>query len=659
MNPLLGDTLLFTRRIYQTNTSLEDAQKTWVEFIKTLNPLESEDIAVTDSLGRVTAEAVQAKISSPFYHASAMDGYAVRFHETFGASETMPLRLKLHDQAVPVNTGDPLPEGFNAVIMVEDVNLTEDCIEILSPTSPYRNVRVVGEDIVKTELILPENHVIRPVDIGAMLSGGNVNIKVRRRPFVTIIPTGNEIVEPGAQLNVGNIIDSNSFMIGGLVNTWGGDYNRTGVVADNKDILKQRILASSHISDVIVVLAGASAGTKDFTPNAVDELGKVFVHGISIKPGKPVLLGTVHNKPVIGLPGYPVAAHMTFEMFGRSLIYHLLGIEPEVTETLKAKLSRPVSSSLGQEEFLRVKVGEVGGDLIATPVGRGAGALMTLQRADGIVRIPALSEGIAPGSEVDVTLIRSKNEIKNTLVCIGSHDNTLDVLANFLKKRYPTLSLSSAHVGSMGGLMAIKKSEAHIAGTHLLDEKTGEYNITFIQRLLKGVPLKVINLVYREQGLLVRKGNPKNIHSVNDLVRDDVVFINRQPGSGTRLLTDKCLRDNGINAQTVSGYDKEEFTHMGVASAVISGAADTGMAILTAAIALDLEFIPVTNERYDLVIRSDDFETPMIQSLLTIITSDGEFRETVHSLGGYDVKDMGKVIYEQTGSEGSRSPGAE
>ncbi|MCK5504836.1 MAG: molybdopterin biosynthesis protein, partial [Thermodesulfovibrionia bacterium] len=533
------------------------------------------------------------------------------------------------------------------VIMVEDVNLTGDYIEIISPTTPYKHVRAVGEDIVQTELILPENHVIRPVDIGAMLSGGNYEIKVRRRPFVTIIPTGNEVVEPGTPLKAGNIIDSNSYMIGNLINQWGGDYNRTDVVSDNKEALKQRIMLSANISDVTVVLAGASAGTRDFTPNAVDDLGRVLVHGISIKPGKPVLLGVINDKPVIGLPGYPVAAFMTFELFGKPLIYHLLGIEPEKPEILKAKLSRPASSSLGQEEFLRVKVGKVGGNLIATPVGRGAGALMTLQRADGIIRIPALSEGIAPDSEVDVTLIRSKNEIKNTLVCIGSHDNTLDVLANFLKKRCPSYCLSSAHVGSMGGLMAVKKKEAHIAGTHLLDEQTGEYNIPFIQRLLKDIPLKVINLVYRQQGLIVRKGNTKNIKDISDLTRDDIVFINRQPGSGTRLLTDKSLKEKGINKQNVKGYDKEEFTHMGVASTVASGAADTGMGILTAAIALDLEFIPIAKERYDLVIRNELFDTPMIQSLLNIITSDNEFRDSVLSLGGYDVSDMGKEMYEQ------------
>jgi putative molybdopterin biosynthesis protein len=602
---------------------------------------------VVDSLGRVTAESVQAKISSPFFHASAMDGYAVRFIETFGASESSPIRLKLHEQAVLVNTGDPIPGGFNAVIMVEDVSLRGKFIEIIGPAAPYQHIRTVGEDIVQTELILPENHIIRPVDIGAMLSGGNVLIRVRRRPLVSVIPTGNEIVSPGEPLKTGNIIDSNSFMIGNLVRQWGGEFVRPDIVQDNKDLLKRSILDAAGQSDLTVILAGASAGTRDFTPNAVGELGRILVHGINIKPGKPVLLGSINEKPVIGLPGYSVAAHMTFEFFGKPLIHRLLGIEPEPPETLKAKLSRPVASSLGHEEFIRVKVGKVGDNLITTPVGRGAGALMTLQRADGIVRVPAMSEGIAPDSEVEVTLIRSKREIKNTIVCIGSHDNALDVLSNHLKKKFLSYSMSSAHVGSMGGIMAIKKSEAHMAGTHLLDEQSGQYNIAFVRKFLKDIPLKLINLVYREQGLIIRKGNPKNITGIEDLLRDDVVFINRQPGSGTRLLTDKCLRDKGIPFQTIKGYDKEEFTHMGVASAVLSGAADTGMGILTAAIALGLEFVPIANERYDLLIRKDYLDMPMLQALLQIIASDAEFRNTVSSLGGYDVSDMGKVVYEQ------------
>lgn len=643
----IGGTLLFTRRIYQTNISLDEACNIWHEYITGCKTVEPEGIPVIDSLGRVTAEAVQAKISSPFFHASAMDGYAVRFIETFGASETTPVRLKLREQAIPVNTGDPVPAGFNAVIMIEEVNPVEDCIEITAAVTPYKHIRTVGEDIVQTELILPENHIIRPVDIGAMLSGGNDKIMVRRKPVVTVIPTGNEIVEPGAPLKTGNIIDSNSYMIGNLVIQWGGEFSRTDVVQDNKELLKQKIVEASGRSDMVVVLAGASAGTKDFTPNAVEDIGTILVHGINIRPGKPVLLGSISGRPVIGLPGYPVAAHMTFEFFGKPLICRLLGIKPAAAETMTAMLSRHVASSIGHEEFLRVKVGKVGNNFIATPVGRGAGALMTLQRADGIVQVPAMSEGIAAGTEINVNLLRSRNEIENTVVCIGSHDNALDVLANFLKKKFPSYSMSSAHVGSMGGIMAIKKSEAHVAGTHLLDEQSGEYNVAFIKKFLKDIPLKLINLVYREQGLLVRKGNPKNIRSVEDLTRDDVVFINRQPGSGTRLLTDKCLRAMGIAREHVRGYDKEEFTHMGIASAVMSGAADTGMGILTAAIALDLDFIRVAKERYDLLIKKEHLGIPMLQAFLQIISSDDEFRSAVLSLGGYDVSDMGKAVYEQ------------
>ncbi len=643
-----------SRRIYQDNTPLYDAIEKWLAVVEPLPPKEGEFIPVHHSAGRITAQAVQAVISSPFFHSSAMDGYAVRFHETFGATETHPLRLKLNEQAVPVNTGEPMPDGFNAVIMVEDVGIEGSFIEITESVTPYQHVRTVGEDIVRTELILPENQRIRPVDIGAILAGGHTGVSVRKKPVVTLIPTGNEVVEPGtAPLRRGNIIDFNSYMTGALINQWGGEYRREGVVSDDKELLKERISESLKNSDLVVVIAGSSAGTKDFTPNAIGELGRIIVHGINIKPGKPVLLGMVEGKPVIGLPGYPVSAYITFELFAKPLVYHLLGIVPEMPDILKARLSRPIASSLGQEEFLRVKVGKVGDNYIATPSGRGAGALMTLQRADGIVRIPAMSEGLAQKSEVEVTLLRSRDEIENTIVCIGSHDNTLDILANLLKKRFHSYSLSSAHVGSMGGIMAIKKMEAHIAGTHLLDESTGEYNIPFIKRLLSDIPLLVVNLVHRQQGLIVRKGNPKGIREIEDLTREDIVFINRQRGSGTRLLTDKCLKDRGIPPQEIEGYDREEYTHMGVASAVAAGVADTGMGILSAAVALGQEFIPVANERYDLIIRGEYIETPKIQSLLHILTSDSGFRDMVTTLGGYDVSDMGKVIYTTAGSPGN------
>ncbi|MEW6214333.1 MAG: molybdopterin biosynthesis protein [Nitrospirota bacterium] len=638
-----------------------------------------ETIKVIDSLGRVTAEAVIAKISSPFYHSSAMDGYAVKFADTFGASETNPKRLKIGEQAVYVDTGDPMPDGFNAVIMIEEVNivsnqqsavsnqqsvvskkekdgnsslkadsylLNADFIEIIAPATPWQHVRVIGEDIVATELIIPENHRIRPVDIGAMLAGGHIEVNVRRRPRVVIIPTGTEIVEPGGGLRKGDIIEYNSRILGGLVSEWGGEPLRFKIIPDRLEELKKAIMDAHGMGDLIVVNAGASAGSEDFTAQAINELGELILHGVNIKPGKPVILGWVRGKPVLGIPGYPVSAYITFSLFAKPLIFRWQGLEIKETDMLRAKISRQVASTLGQEEFLRVKVGKVGDNFIATPVSRGAGVLMSLVHADGFVRIPAMSEGIGAGTEVDVELMRSKGDIENTIVCIGSHDNALDLLANILKKRYPKFSLSSAHVGSMGGLMALKKGEAHMAGTHLLDEETGEYNVSFIRRLLSDKKILLINLVYREQGLLVLKGNPKNITGFEDLMRSDVVFVNRQSGAGTRLLTDKYLRELGIKPEDVKGYEREEYTHMGVASAVLTGVADTGLAILASARALNLDFIPVAKERYDLAIPHEFFETEMLQHLVKIIREDAEFREMVTGLGGYDISDMGKVMYE-------------
>jgi putative molybdopterin biosynthesis protein len=653
------------RGIYLENTPLEDAIKKWTEKIvrEGIKPLEGEQTLAEESLGRVTSCAVIAKLSSPFYHSAAMDGYAVKFSDTFGASESSPKKLKLGLQTISIDTGDPLPEGFDAVIMVEDVNvlrghlksgeengtegeMADEYIEIIGPAAPWQHIRVIGEDIVATELILPENHRIRPVDIGAVISGGHIEIGVRRKPVVVIIPTGSEIVEPGTELKKGDILEYNSRIMASLVREWGGEPLRMKAVPDNPDKIKAAILDACGKGDLVVVNAGSSAGSEDFTAGVISGLGEVLLHGVNIKPGKPVILGWVKGKPLLGIPGYPVSTYVTFTLFARDLIYRFQGLEPPEPDFLKARLSRQVASSLGQEEFVRVKVGKVGDNLIATPVSRGAGVLMSLVRADGFVRIPAMSEGLATGKEVIVEMLRENREIENTIVCIGSHDNALDLLANILKKRHPKYSLSSAHVGSLGGMMALKKGEAHIAGTHLLDEETGEYNIPFIRRFLSKRKILLMNLVHRRQGLIVLKGNPKNIHCFEDLVRNDVIFINRQGGAGTRLLTDKYLKELGISPNNVKGYRREEYTHMGVASAVLTGIADTGMGILASAKALNLDFIPLAKERYDLAIPAEYIGMESLSALVEIIKKDDEFRVEVQRLGGYDTSDMGKIIYE-------------
>jgi len=633
------------RQIYFKTVSLTEALFKWKEFFLKLDKTEQEFIPVIDSLDRVTSKAIFARINSPSFNVSAMDGYAVKFQDTFGASERNPLKLKLMQQAIPVNTGDPLPMGFNAVIMIEDVHQIDKYIIINKPVTPYQNVRTIGEDIVQTELIIPENHKIRPVDIGAILSSGHTHIWVRKKPMLCIIPTGDEVINPGEDIKKGSVVDFNSFMLGAMMLKWGGEYERQDIVPDSMEKLKKAIIKCLDHCDILAIIAGSAVGTKDFTPEIIKEMGKVIVHGVSIKPGKPILLGNIKEKPVIGVPGYPVSAYITFELFCKPLVFHLLGLEPEIPPKIKAKISRPVTSVLGQDEFLRVKIGKVKDTFVATPVGRGAGALMTLQRADGIINIPKESEGIASSSEVEVTLLKSVKEIENNIVCIGSHDNALDILANYLHSKFPCYSLSSANIGSMGGIMAIKRGETHISGIHLLDEITGEYNIPFIKRFLNGIPLKLINFVYRQQGFIVKKGNPKCIKGIEDLTRKDIIFINRQRGAGTRLLIDKLLKEKGIFPEQIKGYEREEYTHIGVASKVASGSADVGMGILAAALALGLDFIPVAKERYDLIIPQWAFNLNSVKSLLDIINNDINFRNSVQALGGYDVSNMGKVIY--------------
>lgn len=633
------------RHIYLKITPLDDALKMWLSRVSPM-PLQGEAVAVKDSAGRVTAAPVYAGVSSPHCHSSAMDGYAVRFPETFGASERRPVRLRLREQAIYVNTGAPVPEGFNAVVMVEDVNAGEDFIEIIKPLTPWKNVRVVGEDIVATELILAESEKIRPFDLGAMLGGGCTVVEVRRRPRVVLVPTGSEIIEPGGELLKGKIIESNSRVMGAMVREWGGEPVRHAIVPDEEGALAEALTRAAAEGDLAVMIAGTSAGSRDFTRGIIEQLGELVLHGVAIKPGRPVVLGVVDGTPVIGMPGFPVSASIVFLLFARPLISAWLGLEPPRPELVEAVLCRQLHSELGQEEFIRVKVGRVGGGFSATPLGRGAGAMMSLVRADGLLRVPAMSEGIGAGERVSVELLRPRRAVENTLVSIGSHDNTLDVLANSFKKNFPNYSLSSAHVGSVGGLIALKRNEAHIAPTHLLDEETGEYNVPFLKKYLPDTKTLLVNLVYREQGFIVPRGNPKGITGFKDLAGGGVSFINRQRGAGTRLLLDKHLKDEGIGASSVAGYDREEFTHMAVASAVLSGVADTGLGILAAARALGLDFVPVTEERYDLAVPEAFFGSAMFRALMEVITSDSEFRDAVNALGGYDTRDMGKVMYE-------------
>ncbi|MHB1380745.1 MAG: molybdopterin biosynthesis protein, partial [Thermoleophilia bacterium] len=606
--------------------------------------LAGEMIQVEDSLGRVTADAVFAVKSSPHYHCAAMDGYSLDFAASIGASDKDPLRLVLGRDAEPINTGDAVPEGHNAVIMVEEVEqVAANEIETTGAATPWQHVRTVGEDIVATELILPENQQIRAVDVAAILAGGLTGILVRRAPRVAVIPTGSELVQPGEKAERGQIIEFNSRLLANLARGWGADADSRPIVPDEYDKIVAALAVAAGENDIVIVNAGSSAGSEDYTVHAVAELGEVLVHGVRIRPGKPVVLGIINDTPVLGIPGYPVSAALTMELFARPLVYAFQGLSAPERPRIKVRIARKISSSIGAEEFIRVKVGRVGEQLIASPIERGAGALMSLVRADGLLRVPEDSEGVREESDVEIELFKSLADVENTIVAIGSHDIALDLLASELKQDFPALTLSSAHVGSLGGLMALKRGEAHLAGTHLLDEATGEYNISFIRKHLPEKKIKLVNLAFREQGIMVQPGNPLGINSIDDIINSGAVFINRQKGSGTRILLDYKLRQKGIDPTAVKGYEREEFSHMAVAAAILDGAADAGMGILAAARALGLEFIPIVTERFDLAIPDEHFQTAQIKALLGVIGGD-RFKSRLLSLGGYDSSQSGTVI---------------
>lgn len=638
------------RDVYLDDRPWEEALAGFLEHLTakgSLSPGAAEEISVEQALGRVTAEPIFAINSSPHYNASAMDGIAVDSALTFGASDASPKRIQLGEKAQVVDTGDPIPAGCDAVIMIEDVHFVEDEIfEITSAAAPWQHVRAIGEDVIATEMILPANHRIRPMDIGGILAGGVTRVKVHPKPKVALLPTGTELVQPGVDLKPGDIVEYNTRVFGALVESWGGEALRWPITVDNWEKLKDSLLQAVEQADIVVINAGSSAGREDFTAELIRELGTVLTHGAAIKPGKPVILGEIMGKPVIGVPGYPVSAYLTMELFVRPVVYQKLGSVPPQPQTTEAIISRKMPSPMGVEEFIRVKMGQVGEKIIATPISRGAGVIMSLVRADGMLRIPRLSEGFRAGETVKVELMRPLEEVRQTTVVIGSHDMALDILANHLRRRFPEASLSSANVGSLGGLSAIKRGECHLAGTHLLDEDTGDYNISYIQRLLGDRPVVLLNLVYRQQGLMVAKGNPLKIKGLEDLAREGMRFINRQRGAGTRILLDYRLKQLGINPDNIYGYNREEYTHMAVAAAVASGAADAGLGILAAANALDLDFVPVVEERYDLCIPGEYWDTPYIQRLLEVIATK-EFCQQVEALGGYDLRDCGKVMYRQ------------
>jgi len=576
-----------------------------------------------------------------------MDGVAVTARDTFGAAEDRPVRLRIGHEAYFVDTGDPLPEGSDAVVMIEEIYQVDDeTVEVMRAAYPWQHVRTVGEDVVANEVVLPAGHRISPYDMGALVAAGVMEVVVRRRPRVVVIPTGTEVVDPEAlgsrSPRPGEVVDFNTTMLKGLVIANGAEFIRVPVVPDEPAMIKEALEAAVRSkADVIMMVAGSSAGSEDHTANLVEQVGTLLVHGVGIMPGKPTSLGMIGNTPFVGLPGYPVSAALAFDLFVVPLLEALGGVAAPERRRVVVVPTRPIPSKLGLEEFVRVKVGRVGERVVATPLPRGAGVITSLTKADAIIRIPDMIEGIQEGHTVEAELLRDYGELDRTVVIIGSHDMAIDVLASRVRGETPPCHLASTHVGSLGGLMALKKGYAHMAGTHLLDPTTGTYNISYIHRYIPDRSVHLIHLARRQQGLLVPPGNPKGIAGLPDLLRSDVVLVNRQKGSGTRVLLDYRLEKENIDPQQVRGYRHEEFTHLSVAVAVASGRADVGLGIYSAARALGLEFIPLEEEDYDLVVPTEFMDEAPVRTVIAMIRS-AAFRKEVEGLGGYECTHMGE-----------------
>jgi len=636
-----------TRNIYIENMPLEKASALFMEHLQNCNwfQLESEEIDVLGSLGRWTAEPVLALRSSPHYLASAMDGIAVQAAATYHATEVNPVNIAIKDILV-VDTGDYVPPEYDAVIMIEDVNFIDDQVQIIKSAVPWQHIRSVGEDLVEQDMIVPSLTPIGPYEMASFRTASIEKLQVVKKPVVAIIPTGTELVESGYEnMLPGEIVESNSRMLAALCQEWGAEALRYSIVIDDKDLIRQAVVDAEKKADLIIVCSGSSAGREDYTSSIVQDLGHLIVHGLATRPGKPAILGIINDKPVIGVPGYPISAQLIFTLFARPILYKKMAKQLPDPPTMECTIARKLPSHSGVDEFVNVNIARISDHTVAYPLNRGAGLSSILVKSDGVVHIPRGSEGLEAGSLCQVTLSRSPKVIENTLVCLGSHDMSIDFLIDVLQKEQG-IRLVSTNVGSMGGIMSLHRRETHCAGIHLLDYNSGDYNVSYLDKYLPDQKVLLINLVKRQQGLVVKQGNPLQISGIRDLIRSDVRYINRQKGAGTRLLLDYLLKRENIDSQEINGYNREEYTHLAVAASIKNDACDTGLAIYASAKVMNLDFIPIEIERYDLCILPDLLSKQQLDDLLEAIHSP-LFRSRVMDFGGYELDQSGQIIYER------------
>ena len=627
---------------YLTNTPLEQALAEYPAFLRQRGfAPRTETVPAAAALERVTSRAVYARVCAPHYPACAMDGIAVAAAVTFGATETTPVTLAPASFTV-VDTGDPLPQGADSVIMIEDVVWDGPQAVLREAAVPWQHVRQIGEDICAGEMLLPGRTAVTPAAIGALLAGGVPEVEVFARPVVGLIPTGDEVVPPTGPLRPGDVPEFNSAIFSAMLEQWGALPRTYPIVRDVPRDIRAALEEAAGQCDLVVLNAGSSAGREDYSADAIRAVGEVFCHGLAIRPGKPAILGCRGRVPILGVPGYPVSGILVLEQLLRPLVEELTGLARPQEPAVQAVLARRLVSGLKYREFVRVRLGKVGDRLVASPLPRGAGIVSSFLKADGILEIPQGTEGYEAGTAVPVRLLRPAAQLERTLVVIGSHDPLLDEAADLLHSARPDLFMSSAHVGSLGGIMALRRGEAHAAGCHLLDETDGSYNTAYLEKYFPGGGVYQVECVGRIQGLMTAPGNPLGLRGFGDIAMPGLRYVNRQKGSGTRILADYLCRKTRVEPAGVYGYDREEFTHTAVAAQIAAGTADAGMGILSAARLYGLDFLPVCVEQYDLLIPDYAWDTPAVRALLEVLASPA-FRQRLEGLGGYTLDRPGRV----------------
>jgi putative molybdopterin biosynthesis protein len=631
------------RNIYLKKMDLDRALELYLSRLRETGFFQprTENIKVSEALDRVLARAVFALRSVPHYNSAAVDGIAVRCSDTVQASKHAPKRLD-RDHFAIVNTGQPMPEGFDAVIMIEDVHFLEDgSVEIFEPVPSFHNVRTIGEDVVEYDMLFCRYHRLAPQDLSLLLAAGVFEVEVVKKPECVVVPTGDEIVDPSSELKEGSIPETNSILVKAFLERLGASVKVHDPLGDDPTKLASALQELLPTHDLVLFIGGSSAGQKDYVYRVLEKHGEVLVHGLSIRPGKPTILAIVEEKPVIGLPGFPASCFTVLERVVKPILQAWYRSSESNEDFLEAEVATRMFSSVGDDEFVRVMLAKVKDRYVCIPLKRGAATMSSLTKMDGTIVVPKGQEVIDEGKKVQVLLTASRKRIDNTVLFVGSNDPLIDRLSDLLIER--GLNLSVVNVGSLGGVRAIAKSYAHLAGVHLFDSESETYNLPFLRKMMKHFVL--VKFVKRLQGLVVQKGNPKSIKSLHDLARKDVKFVNRQKASGTRILLDHYLSKLGIDPRQINGYEKEELTHAAVALKIKRNLADVGLAVSYVAQLMDLGFVPLCWEEYDLLVLPEFLKDERFGIILDVMAS-SDFKNVVSESSGYDISDLGRVVEE-------------